>query len=127
MLNGLHLTSTSPSSYQTEKARKHAGPSSISTGINSVLNSGSTSEYDNLARRALHEGILEVESNGARSLVYLSTGNLGARFDAGAPKESLNSFRWVLSTGSSLAHGRPVSSTEYLGYVCSVCGRALST
>lgn len=127
LLQGLHLTSTAPSSYQTDKARKHVGPTSTSTGINSVLNSGSTSEYDDLARRALREGILEVEPNGSRSLVYLSTGNIGMRFEASAPKESLDSFRWVLSSDSSVTHGRPVNSTEYHGHVCSVCGRTLTT
>ncbi len=127
LLNGLHLLSTAPSSYQIEKARKHVGPTSTSTGINSVLNSGSTSEYDNCARKALQEGILEIEPNGCRSLVYLSTENLGKRFDAGIPADRLDSFRWVLSTGSSLAHGHPVNSIEYNGLKCSVCGCALTT
>lgn len=80
LLNGLHLVSTSPSSYQVEKARKHVGPTSTLTSINSVLNSGSTSEYDNWARKALQKGILEIEPNGCRSLVYPSTENLGTRF-----------------------------------------------
>lgn len=127
LLRGLHLTCTAPSSYQIEKAKKHVGPVSTSTGTNSVLNSGSTSEYDNLARRALQEGILEIEPNGARSLVYLSTVNLGTRFDADVPKDDLDSFRWVLSTGSTLAHGYPVSSRKYSGVVCSGCGCALTT
>ena len=127
LLHGLHLTGTAPSSYQTQKARKHVGPASTSTGVNSVLNSGSTDEYDNLARWALQEGILEIEPNGARSLVHLSTGNLGTRFDAGVPKDGLDSFRWVLSTGSTLAHGYPVSSRQYSGVVCSSCGCALTT
>jgi len=127
LLSGLHLPSTSPSSYQIEKAKKHTGPVSTSTGTNSVLNSRSTVEYDNLARKALQEGILVIEPNGARSLVYLSTGNLGTRFDAGVPKGGLDSFRWVLSTGSTLAHGYPVGSKEYSGVVCSGCGCALTT
>jgi hypothetical protein len=127
LLHGLHLTSTAPSNYQTEKARKHVGPTSTSTGLNSVLNSGSTSEYDDLALSALQKGILEIEPNGSRSLVYQSTGNLGTCSDAGSPKEYLDSFRWVLSSGSSLAHGRPVSSREYLGHICSDCGSTLIT
>ena len=127
LLSGLYLTSTAPSSYQMEKATKHAGPVSTSTGINSVLNSGSTVEYDNLARKALQEGILVIEPNGARSLVYLSTGNLGTHFDAGVPKDDLDSFRWVLSSGSTLAHGYPVSAKEYGGVLCSGCGGTFTT
>lgn len=126
LLNDLHLTSTSPSAYQIEKARKHTKPTSSAQGVNSVLNSGSTIEYDELARKAFDEGMLEIESNGCRSLVYISTEIIGARLDSGTPKEELNSFRWVLSTGSSLAHGRPVESKDYSSATCSVCGSALS-
>lgn len=127
LLDNLYLTSTAPSSYQIEKARKHVGPASTSTGMNSVLNSGSTVEYDHLAHEALQNGILVIEPNGARSLIYLSTVNLGTRFEASSPKNSLDSFRWVLSTGSSLAHGYPVSSKEYSGLMCSGCGCAISS
>ncbi len=127
LLNDLHLVSTAPSSYQIEKAKKHVGPTSTSTGINSVLNSGSTAEYDNLAHKALQKGILEIEPNGCRSLIYLSTENLGTQFDAAVPTQQLDSFRWVLSTGSSLAHGRPVSSKQYGGLTCSGCGCAVTT
>lgn len=122
LLVGLHLTSSSPSSYQTEKAAKHSGPTSTSTGINSVLNSGSTSEYDSLAQLSLQNGFVEVEPSGCRSLVYVSTGYLGTQFNSTSPSLQLDSFRWVLSTESSLAHGRPDSSTRYSGVKCTGCG-----
>lgn len=126
LLSGLHLTSTIPSSYQTAKASKHSGPTSTSTGINSVLNSGSTVEYDQLARKALQEGFVEVEPSGCRSLIYKSTSHLGTQFNASVPSLQLDSFRWVLSTGSSLAHGYPLSSTQYSGVKCSGCGCAVA-
>lgn len=127
LLNDLQLTSTNPSSYQSEKASKHSGPTSTSTGLNSVLNSGSTTEYNQLARKALQEGFVEAEANGCRSLTYKSTGYLGKKFNAGIPECELNAFRWILSSSSSLAHGYPVSSTLYSGIKCSCCGHALTS
>ena len=127
LLNGLHPPSTNPSSFQIVKARKHAGPTSTSTGINSVLNSGSTAEQDYLARRALEAGFLEVEANGCRSLVYQSSADVGTRFESATPTEQLDSFRWVLSTASTLAHGYPVSSAKYSGATCVDCSCSVSS
>lgn len=122
LLVDLYATSTKPSSYQTAKASKHCGPMSTFSGINSVLNSGSTAEYDRLAQLALDGGIVEVEPNGCRSLVYKSSVYLGTQFNSTTPTLPLDSFRWVLSSGSSLAHGRPDSSTRYSGVKCMQCG-----
>lgn len=127
LLNGLHLTSTSPSTFQITKARKHTDPTSTVAGINSVLNSDSTAEQDYLARMALEAGFIEVEASGCRSLVYQSSAIIGTRFESASPVERLDSFRWVLSTASSLAHGYPVSSTQYSGATCAVCSCQVSS
>jgi hypothetical protein len=127
MLNDLHLVSTNPSTYQIDKARKHVGPTSSSTKINSVLNSSSTADLDHLASNALREGFLEVECGGTRSLVYQSTGYLGTQFIAAIPALPLDSFRFVLSTSSSLGHGYAVSSTQYDGVTCFECGCAVTS
>lgn len=127
LLSGLHLTSTSPSDYQIQKATKHLGPSSTFSGVNSVLNSCSTGEVDRLSRKALEEGFLEVEPNGCRSLVYQSSCNVGTEFHSTEPTIPLDSYRWVLSTSSSLAHGRPDSSTRYEEIKCSLCGSAVTS
>jgi hypothetical protein len=128
MLGGLSLTSSSPSTYQIDKARKHAGPTSTYAGINSVLNSGSTAEIDDLSRRALQDGFLEVESNGCRSLIYPASYYVGTQFDSGRPTGQLeDSFRVVLSSASSMAHGYPVSSTKYTAIKCAGCGSALTS
>ncbi len=127
LLSGLHVASTNPSTYQGDKAMKHAGPTSTSTGLNSVLNSGSTSELDYLARKALQEGFLEIERGGSRSLIYELTCYLGTQFNAATPGAQLNCFRFVLSSASSLGHGYPVSSTKYTGATCAGCGCAVSS
>ena len=127
LLSGLHLVSTNPSTYQVDKAMKHAGPISTPTGLNSVLSSGSTAELDYFASKALQEGFLELERGGCRSLVYQSTGYLGTQFNANTPGLPLDSFRFVLSTASSLGHGYAVSSTQYSGATCSGCGCAVSS
>lgn len=127
LLNDLQLTGSNPSTFQIAKARKHAGPTSTTTGINSVLNSGSTAEQDYLSHKALEAGFVEVEANGCRALVYQSSAYIGTRFDSAAPTEQLDSFRWVLSTGSSLAHGYPVSSTKYSGATCVACSCSVSS
>lgn len=127
LLNRLHLIGSSPSTYQTAKAAKHAGPTSTSTGVNSVLNSGSTAEQDYLARMALQEGFIEVEATGCRSLVYQTTCHIGTRYEATSPTLELDSFRWVLSTSYSLAHGYAESSTRYSDVTCAACGSAVTS
>lgn len=127
LLTGLHIAVTNPSTYQFEKAMKHAGPTSTSTGRNSTLNSGSTAELDHLARKALHEGFLEVERSGSRSLVYQSSNYIGTQFNAATPGTPLNAFRVVLSSASSLGHGYPVSSTQYQETKCEGCGCNVSS
>jgi hypothetical protein len=127
MLAGLHLTSSSPSQYQVQKALKHLGPTSTYTGVNSVLNSPSTGDLDYYSRKAIEEGFLEVEANGSRTSVYQAPHEIGTQFHSTQPMLSLNSFRWVLSTSSSLAHGRPDSSTRYDGIECSACGSAVTS
>lgn len=127
LFSGLNLVGPSPSAYQTAKAHKHVGLTSPSTGINSVLNSRSTAEYDQYARKALQEGFVEVEANGVRAVVVQSTGYLGTQFNAAVPTNQWDSFRWVLSSDPTLAHGRPDSSTAYSGVKCAGCGCALTS
>ena len=125
LLNGLHLVGTNPSTYQIDKARKHVGPTSTCPGVNSV--SASTGALDHFAAKALQEGFLELERGGARTLVYQSTGHTGTQFNGGAAGPSLDSFRFVLSTSSSLGHGYAVSSTRYNGATCSECGHPVAS
>lgn len=98
MLAGLHLTSSSPSEYQVQKALKHLGPVSTVRGVNSVLNSSSTGDLDHYSRLALEQGFLEVEPNGCRTLVYQAPHDIGTQFQSTQPTLLLDSFRWVLST-----------------------------
>ncbi len=127
LLSGLHLVGQVPTTYQVDKARKHAGPASTSTTeLNSVLNSGSTGDLDRLAANALARGFIEIEPNGVRTLVYQSRGQIGTQFDARTPSLSLDCFRWVLSTDARQAHGYPVSSTQYGGVKCVGCGHPVT-
>jgi hypothetical protein len=125
LLAGLHAPSTAPSPYQIRKARKRIQSTPGSTGLQSLLRTKTTSHYDDLAKRTFANGFLEIEPDGRRSLVYQTTGVIGDRFKGRRPIATLDSFRWVLSTGVSLAHGRPVSSTEYAGEECAGCDGAL--
>jgi hypothetical protein len=127
MLSGLSLTASSPSTYQTDKAHKHAGPTSTYDGINSVLNSSSTAEIDYLSRRARQDGVLEIKATGCRSLILFAHNYIGTEFNSRTPTRPLDSFRWVLSTSSSMAHGYPVSSTKYTGIKCAACGSAITS
>ena len=68
LLADLQPVSTAPSTYQYDKALKHTRPAALSTGAHSVLNSGSTAEYQSLEQRALDLGFVEVERSGTRSL-----------------------------------------------------------
>lgn len=122
LLNGLHLTPVTPSAFQTAKAAKHVGPESNSTGRNSVLNTSSTAELDQYAKLALQHGFVEIEQGGCRSLTYPTTGTIGKRFLPGSPTLPLDSFRFVLSSATSLAHGYAVASSDYLDATCSGCG-----
>jgi hypothetical protein len=122
MFADLHLTSTAPSAFQVAKAAKHIGPASNSTGLNSVLNKSSTAELDRYSSLALQSGFMEIERNGSRSVTYPTTGSIGRRLIPGSPSLPLDSFRFVLSTASSLAHGYAVASSDYLGATCAGCG-----
>ena len=122
LLEGLNLTSTSPSTSQIDKAEKHTNPKSIIKDYNSVLNSQSTAEYDFFSKKALDEGFVEVEKSGGISLVYQSTRIIGTGCISGAPTHQQDSFRWVQSSDSFRAHGYSVESGKYNGAKCSVCG-----
>jgi hypothetical protein len=87
LLKGLHLVGTNPSTYQIDKARKHAGPTSSYPGVNSV--SASTSSHSAGrrewqvsseaigSRRARHpELTLAVAKTNARSSHRVGTFNL---------------------------------------------------
>ena len=121
----MNAPSTSPSAYQREKALKHSRPASLSTGTHSVLSSLSTAEYDRLATLTYERGFLEVEPNGTRSLVYQTGEAIGVRHIGFVLQDSLDSFRLVLSTSCTLAHGRPVASQDYAAERCASCGQPL--
>jgi len=123
---GVHLTSSSPSTYQVDKAAKHTQVPTSFAGVVSVLNSHSTSEYDQFARQALDHGFVEVQGNGSFALIYPTTGYIGTRYQGGAATVQEGYFRWYLSSDPNLAHGRPDSSTNYLGAKCTQCGRAVT-
>ena len=126
LLTGLHLTSTSPSTYQLDKAVKHTNQNA-GKGYNSVLNSNSTADIELLSEKALNEGFIEIESCGFRSLIYQSTNNIGVGYDKGIPKSQQDSFRWVLSSDASKAHGYTVESKTYETIKCSKCGTKVTT
>jgi hypothetical protein len=127
LLHGLHPASTAPSTYQQDKALKHTRPAVLSTGIHSVLNSGSTAEYDSLDRAAYDHGFLEIEKSGVRSLIVQTTAPFGTVYRGAIPAEAADSFRRVLSTDIGRAHGYPESSTSYSGAVCANCSISLTS
>lgn len=113
LLCGLHASSSNPNAYQVGKAEKHTRPSSFSAGPHSVLESGSTSDYDMLAKRAIEVGYLEVEPSGARTLSYQAASPIGRLYRDGCESALCDTFRLVLSSASSGVHGYPaVSATE---------------
>ena len=126
-LNGLHSLSSSPTNYQISKAEKHTRLLKFSTGVHSVLISGSTSDYEHLGRMAVEKGFLEIEPSGIRTLIYPTTDPIGMVYDNGCLESLANSFRWVLSTNSGRAHGYAVSSSDYMGRHCNGCAIALTS
>ena len=124
-LAGLLVPSTARSAHQLSKEQKHTRPQTLSTGLHSVLVSGSTRDYQQLAERTFNEGFLEIEPRGTRALILQTTVQIGWRYKNRKPVIALDSFRWVLSTGATVAHGRPVSSTEYRNARCKLCGNVL--
>lgn len=127
LLGGLHKPTSAPSTFQVEKAEKHARPPYISSGLHSVLRSGSTTEYEHLGKLAVEAGILELEPSGARTLIYPTTTIIGTLYRAGSLDASADFFRWVLSTDSDRAHGYPVPSSDYAGIACANCATALTS
>lgn len=127
LLGGLQPVSTAPSTYQHDKAVKHARPAVLTTGTHSVLNSRSTAEYQSLEQQTFNHGFLEVEKSGTRTLILQSTGAIGAVYQNGALSGAADSFRRVLSTDSAKAHGYPDSSTNYAGIQCAHCSVSLTS
>jgi hypothetical protein len=122
LFQNLNLTSTSPSTYQIDKAMKHTIEVPPGNNYNSVLKSGSTSEIDDLSKLALDAGFVEVESDGRRSLVYSSSSIIGMGSKDGCVPQPQDAFRWVLSTDPNKAHGYTVCSSDYASIKCSKCG-----
>jgi len=127
LLGGLNEPATAPSTFQVDKTEKHTRPQNISSGLHSVLRSGSTSEYERLGKRAVEAGILELEPSGDRTLIYPTTSAIGTLYRSGSPNDSGDCFRWVLSTDAGRAHGYPVSSSDYAGIRCATCVTALTS
>ena len=127
LLGGLHKPTSAPSTFQVEKAEKHVRPPYISSGLHSVLQFGSTSEYEHLGKLAVGAGILELEPSGVRTLIYPTTSTIGTLYRAGSSDASAAFFRWVLSTDSDRAHGYPVPSSDYAGITCANCATALTS
>lgn len=92
LLRGLHPVSSSPSTYQYEKALKHTRPAALSTGDHSVLNSGSTAEYQSLEQLAYERGVLEVERSGVRTLIVQTSAVNGTLYNNGSPVGFNDSF-----------------------------------
>lgn len=126
LLSGLQPVSTAPSEYQHDKALKHTRPQVLSTGAHSVLDSGSTTEYQSLEQRAFNAGFVEIEKSGTRSLILQTTGSVGALYVNGNPAGAVDSFRRVLSTDSAKAHGYLESSTNYAAIQCARCSVSLT-
>ena len=127
LLQGLTTPSTSPTPYQVTKAEKHTRPLSLSTGVHSVLLSGSTNAYTSFENLAVREGFLEVEPPGVRTLQYQTTAPIGIVYHGGTPYSVADSFRRVLSTAPGRAHGYPVASSGWSGVRCNSCSVALSS
>ena len=127
LLQSLTTPSTSPTPYQVTKAEKHTRPFSLSTGVHSVLLSGSTNDYTSFEKLAVWEGFLEVEPSGVRTLQYQATAPIGIVYHAGAPYSVADSFRRVLSTDPGRAHGYPVASSDWSGVRCNSCSVPLSS
>ena len=121
LLCGLRALSSSPNAYQVEKAEKHTRPSSFSAGPHSVLESGSTSDYDMLAKQALESGYLEIEPNGARTLSYQAASPIGYLYRDGRESARCDTFRLVLSSASSGVHGYPTVSPTGAEIRCTEC------
>jgi hypothetical protein len=121
LLSDLHPVDSSPSTYQNDKAIKHTHPAVLSTGAHSVLNSGSTAEYQLLEQRAYKHGFLEIDGRGVRALISQTTAPVGTLYNNAVPAVVTDSFRRVLSTDSGRAHGYPDSSTNYDGIYCTNC------
>lgn len=127
LLGGLHAVSSNPSAYQVEKAEKHTRPLSLSTGVHSVLLSGSTSEYEHLERVTVGAGFLELEPSGVRTLTYQTTGTIGVLYRGGSEYALADSFRRVLSTDPGRAHGYAVPSSDCMRFRCNSCSVALTS
>ena len=127
LLTGLSAPSSTPTVYQVAKAEKHTRPLSLSTGIHSVLLSGSTNEYSYLENRAIQTGFLEVEPTGTWTLQYQTTGPIGMVYRGGSSDVVADSFRRVLSTDSGRAHGYSVPSSGWSGVRCHSCSVALTS
>jgi hypothetical protein len=94
--------------------------------MHSVLDSGSTADYDRFDGLAFASGFLEVEPSGVRTLTYPSTGPIGTIYRNGVPYFPAENFRRVLSTDPGRAHGYAEASSNYVGAVCRVCGVKLT-
>jgi hypothetical protein len=92
LLSDLQPVTTAPSTYQIDKALKHTRPTALTTGIHSVLNSGSTADHQAFEQRTLDRGFVEFEESGKRALILQTTGNIGTVYQGGACAGAADSF-----------------------------------
>ncbi len=122
LLSHIQPLSPVPSSYQLTRMPKHLNPTSTSSAGNTVFLRQTTEEYGLAASMAAAAGFVVV-SSGYIDLVWQSTGPIGYRQHSTG--ELLDSAKRVLSTDRLSDHCFPVSSTEFAGAVCAICGVSL--
>jgi hypothetical protein len=122
LMAGLSPPTTAPTANQVSKVEKHVRPLVLSTGKHSVLDSGSTADYDQFDSLAFAAGFLEIEPTGVRTLTYPTTSPIATVYLDGVPLGHATNFRRVLSTDPGRTHGYTELSSRYSGAVCAACG-----
>jgi hypothetical protein len=125
LLSGVQPVTTAPSTYQYDKAVKHTRPTALTPGKHSVLDSGSTADYQAFEQQTFEGGSLEVEKPGKRALILQTTGPIATRYQDDTRVGAADLCRRVLSTESAKAHLYFDSSTNYAGLQCAQCSTSL--
>lgn len=124
-LQNVYTSDPLQTQYQLDKFLKHTLPNSHPCA--SVFNSTSTRDYANYVVDAAASGVVELDAQGRRNIVWLAGHPTGFSYKDGALVDPTDGVKVVLSSEATKVHAFPVKVANLVTHLCASCRGLVST